>query len=337
MSVTLTDVAKRAGTSASTVSRALSAPDKVNARTGARIRRIAEEMGYVPARAPRLAPSTCTDMIGLIVPDISNPFFPPVIKAVQARANTHGKLAVITDVEEFALDELRYAELLAERVDGLILVSPRASDRSLLSLADRLPVVLVNREVPGLASVSVENSGGVQEAVGHLVALGHRRLAYLSGPRRSWSNSRRLSAVREAVDRLGVELVELGPFEPQVQAGRQAADLLLATGVTGVLAYDDLIALGLMARLRELGVGIGPKMSVVGIDNSPMAETAFPPLTTVHVPGAQAGVQAVDLLLDLLDAQTRGEQLAPLQRTILVDTRLIIRGSTAPIEEPDVS
>ena len=127
MSVTLTDVAKRAGTSASTVSRALSAPDKVNARTGARIRRIAEEMGYVPARAPRLAPSTRTDMIGLIVPDISNPFFPPVIKAVQARANTHGKLAVITDVEEFALDELRYAELLAERVDGLILVSPRAS------------------------------------------------------------------------------------------------------------------------------------------------------------------------------------------------------------------
>lgn len=330
MSVTLADVAKEAGISASTVSRALSSPEKVNAETAARVRRIAEEMGYVPTRQPKAASPARLGMVGLIVPDIANPFFPPIIKAVQARTSARDKLAVVTDVEEYALDELRHAEFLAPRVDGLILASPRAPSERLLELAQELPLVLINREIDGVSSVSVENSIGVVEAVEHFAALGHQTISYLNGPKRSWSNKRRQEAVRAASKRLGLELVEFGPFEPQIQAGAQAADLVLRTGVTAVLAYDDLVALGFMARAQERGLTVGSDVSVIGIDDSPMAGMSFPPLTTVHVPGAQAGVQAVDLLLDLVEAQGRGERLAPLQRHITVETRLIIRASTGP-------
>lgn len=331
MRVTLTDVAKAAGTSASTVSRALSSPEKVNAETGERLRQLAEEMGYVPMRTSRTSDVQRHEVIGLIVPDIANPFFPPIIKAVQARAAMFGQLAAIHDIDEYAADEGRHVKMLVDRVDGLILASPRSDESFLTDLSSQLPVVLINREIEGISSVSVENAIGVHEAVEHLVSLGHRRISYLAGPRRSWSNAQRVIAVREATDRLGVDLLELGPFEPDVRAGVQAADLVMSTGATGVLAYDDVIAVGLMARLRERGVDIGPEISVIGIDGSPLSETSFPPLSTVFVPGAQAGQQAVDLLLDLVEANAKGRALAPLQRSISVETRLIIRGSTAPL------
>lgn len=330
MAVTLADVARAAGISASTVSRALSAPEKVNPETGKRIRRIAEEMGYVvtgPSRAPARAR---TDMIGLIVPDIANPFFPPIIKAVQARAGALGRTAIIADVDEYAADEIRRADFLADRVDGLIIASARSSDDVLVKLNNELPLVLVNREHPEIANVSIENSVGISEAVEHLAALGHRTISYLNGPKRSWSNGQRQKAVREACAEAQIELIEFGPFEPQIQAGARAADLLKASPATAVIAYDDLIALGVMARLAERGISVGPEMSVIGIDDSPMSGMAYPTLTTIHVPGAQAGVQAVDLLLDLIDAHHGGEALSPLQRSAQVETRLLVRGSTAP-------
>lgn len=330
MSVTLADVARAAELSASTVSRALSSPEKVNPATAARIQALAAEMGYLSMHKTKPAASSRVGMIGLIVPDIANPFFPPIIKAVQARAAMQEKLAVITDVEEFALDELRHAEFLASRVDGLIIASARAADADLQSLAQQLPVVLINREVQGVSSVSVENAVGVSESVEHLATLGHRTISYLQGPKRSWSNARRQEAVRVAAERFELELLEFGPFEPKVQAGAQSAELVLRTGATGVIAYDDLIALGFMARAQERGYVIGSNISVIGIDDSPMASISNPALTTIHVPGAQAGVQAVDLLLELAAGAGRGKAAPTSQRNITVESRLIIRASTGP-------
>lgn len=330
MNVTLADVAKAAGISPSTVSRALSAPEMVNAETGRRVRRIAKEMGYATSHTPRFSAASRTDMIGLIVPDIANPFFPPIIKAVQARAGSLGRTAVIADVDEYAADEIRRAEFLTGRVDGLIMASARSSDEQLIRLAAELPLVLVNRACAGITSVTIENSVGMYEAVEHLKALGHRTISYLNGPKRSWSNSQRQQAVRAACAEMDVELVEFGPFEPQIQAGARAADLVNASAASAVIAYDDLIALGVMARLNERGIEVGKDISLIGIDDSPMSGMAYPSLTTVHVPGAQAGVQAVDVLLDLIDATFQGKERAPLQRNLQVETRLIVRGSTAP-------
>lgn len=325
MSVTLADVAQAVGMSASTVSRALSGTAKVNDVTRERIIRTAREMGYEPNQVARSLTSGRTDLIGLIVPDIANPFFPPIIKAVQARARARGKTVLISDVDEDMSDELLRARLMRKQVDGLIVVSPRTSESSLTEMAQLAPIVFVNRDVEGAANVIVDATEGMQDAVEHLHALGHRTICYLNGPRRSWSNRQRQTAVRGACEGLGIELVEFGPFEAKTQSGYRAAELVRTRGITAVIAYDDLIALGLMSRLHELGVRVGPELSVIGIDDSPMAEVSYPALSSIHVPGVRAGATAVDMVLDLMDRT----QEAP-RPTIQLDTRLIIRASTAP-------
>lgn len=326
MAVTLADVAAAAGLSGSTVSRALSDPDKVNASTRDRVLKIAREMGYSPNQIARSLTSGRTDLVGLIVPDIANPFFPPIIKAVQARGSQQGKTVLIADVDERPGDELPRAQLMRKRVDGLIIASPRTPEERLGELVGLGPVVFINRVVPGATSVIIDAGDGMGQAVEHLAALGHRTIAYLNGPKRSWSNRQRQTAVREASSRLGVELVEFGPFEAQIQSGVHAADLVIAHEATAVIAYDDLIALGVMARLTERGLRTGSDISLIGVDDSPMSAMAYPTLTSVHVPGESAGAAAVDALLAMID---RKETSA--DEVITLDTRLVVRSSTGPV------
>jgi DNA-binding LacI/PurR family transcriptional regulator len=323
--VTLADIARAAGTSPSTVSRALSDPDKVNRQTRERIQRVAREMGYTANPIARALSVGRTGVIGLIVPDIANPFFPPIIKAVQARAGRKDNVVLLADTDEHAGDEVERARVLSKHVDGLILVSPRTPEERLSEFVKLSPIVFVNRRVDGAPSVIIDNSDGLDQAVQHLTALGHRRICYLSGPRRSWSNQQRRASLTAACTRYGAELTEFGPFEPQVQAGVRAADLVQASGATAVIAFDDLIAMGLMARLVEYRLQPGRDISVIGIDDSPMSDVAYPTLTSIHVPGSEAGTAAVDLLLDQLD-DVGSDRAAVLQ----LETRLVIRGSTGP-------
>lgn len=334
MNVTLSDVARAAGISTSTASRALSSPQKVNTETARKIQQIAKRMGYVSNRQPRAKVKGPTGMLGLIVPDIANPFFPPIIKAVQARADMHGRGVVIADIDEYPADEARHARFLAKRVDGLIIASARSTEEKLVAVGRQLPLVLINRECKDVSSVAIETAAGVYEAVEHLAALGHRSISYLNGPRRSWSNAERQNAVREATKDAGLELIEFGPFEPQIQAGTRAADLVYASGATAVIAFDDLIALGVMARLNERGVRVGDDMSLIGIDDTLLSGLSYPSLTTVHVPGERAGAEAVDMLVDLIDDRLQGREGLPLQRSVQVETQLVVRGSTA-IAPPD--
>jgi DNA-binding LacI/PurR family transcriptional regulator len=324
--VTLADIAQAVGTSPSTVSRALSDPDKVNPQTRAHIQRVAREMGYMANPIARALSMGRTGVIGLIVPDIANPFFPPIIKAVQARAGRKDTAVLLADTDEHAGDELERARVLGKHVDGLILVSPRTREDRLAEFVQLSPLVFVNRRVEGARSVIIDNSDGIHQAVQHLTALGHRRICYLSGPRRSWSNQQRRASLTAACTQYGAELAEFGPFDPQVQAGVRAADLVKASGTTAVIAYDDLIALGLMARLAEHRLQAGRDISVIGIDDSPMSGVAYPTLTSIHVPGAEAGAVAVDLLLDQLD-DADADRAAIIQ----METRLVIRGSTGPV------
>jgi DNA-binding LacI/PurR family transcriptional regulator len=225
-------------------------------------------MGYMTNPIARALAVGRTGVIGLIVPDIANPFFPPIIKAVQARAGRKDTAVLLADTDEHASDELERARVLSKQVDGLILVSPRTPEDRLAEFVQLAPVVFVNRRVEGAPSIIIDNSDGITQAVQHLTALGHHRICYLNGPRRSWSNDQRRAALQEACARYNVELIELGPFEPQVQAGVHAADLVQAGGATAVIAYDDQIALGLMARLAEHRLQVGRDISVIGIDDS---------------------------------------------------------------------
>ncbi|WP_152360173.1 LacI family DNA-binding transcriptional regulator [Microlunatus speluncae] len=323
MAVRLADVAAAAGLSGSTVSRALSDPDKVNPATRDRVLKIAQEMGYEPNQSARSLTAGRTDLIGLLVPDIANPFFPPIIKAVQARALAKGKTVLIADIDERPADELQRARVMRKRSDGLLIASARTPQERLADLVALQPVVFLNREVPGGTSVIIDSADGMDQAVDHLAALGHRTIAYLNGPRRSWSNTQRQKAIKLACRRHGISMIEFGPFEPQIQSGVHAADLVLAGEATGVIAYDDLIALGVIARLTERGVRTGQDVSVIGVDDSPMSAMAYPTLTTVHVPGAEAGSAAVDALLALIDGADPGE-------VVRLETRLVVRSSTGP-------
>ncbi|MFW6598391.1 LacI family DNA-binding transcriptional regulator [Propionibacteriaceae bacterium Y2011] len=322
MGVTLADIAAELGVSTSTVSRALSNPDLVNEATRDRIQQVAQKLGY---QVPGMSRSRAVGrgVIGMLVPDIVNPFFPPIIKAAQSRALSKGRAIMIADLDEHPDDELGLARILRDRVDGLIVVSPRATDEELVEYGQLAPVVFVNRLVEGMPSVVIDNADGMREAVEHLAALGHQRIAYLNGPKRSWSNRLRRDAVAAATADLGVELVEFGPFEPVVQSGVRAADLVVAAKVSAVIAYDDMIALGVMVRISERGLKVGSDISVLGIDDSPMSGMSYPALTTVHVPGTEAGRIAVDTISDLIE---RGESHGPATRRL--DTRLVIRSST---------
>ncbi|QFY05792.1 LacI family DNA-binding transcriptional regulator [Nonomuraea phyllanthi] len=337
MAVTLADVAAVCRLSMSTVSRALSHPERVNARTRSRVERIARELGYVRHEVTRSQVSRRTAIIGLIVPDIANPFFSVMTKAVQDRAWKKGYSVMLADTDERAADEPDRARVLAEQADGLILASPRADDGRLREIARSSPVafanreiarsspvVFANREVDGAAGVVIDEYAGMNEAVQYLVSLGHRSICYLSGPGRSWSDQRRREAIGAACRAHGAELTELGPFEPQIQAGMRAADVIRFRGATAAIAYDDMIALGLVARLAERRVKVGREISVIGIDCGPLSEAAHPMLTTVHLPGAELGALAVDLLLDRLDPAAAGRE----PPRVRLESRLVIRGST---------
>jgi DNA-binding LacI/PurR family transcriptional regulator len=325
--VNIRDVARAVGVSPSTVSRAFGAPDMVSEQTRDAVLRAAAELGYRPNRAARALVTGRTGNLGIIVPDLANPFFPSVVKGAQARAREEDHAIFLADSGEDPEQEVELIRAMAKQVDGVVLCSPRARTAHLHELAQLTELVLLNRRYVGLAAVLMDSADGMRQAVSHLAALGHQRLAFLSGPRTSWSNTQRLRGLAVAVRDHGVEVVDLGPLAPTFEAGHQAADLALAAGVTGLIAFNDLMALGVIKRLNDRGVAVPGELSVVSFDDIPMASMCTPPLTSVAMPTEVAGRAAVDLLLHLLSpahsaADSRSQRRLP--------TQLIVRGSTGP-------
>ena len=205
-----------------------------------------------------------------------------------------------------------------------MLASSRMSDDLIRAHAERRPLVLINRDVPGIPRVLIDTTRGVTDAVDHLAALGHRRIAYLSGPAGSWSNTQRKRAVRRAAQRRGVAVQTLAARRATFEAGRQSVSALLASGVSAVVAFDDLLAQGVLAGLAERGIAVPAGLSVVGCDDV-LAAQAYPPLTTVSARSAEAGTAAVELLTGRLASRT------PMADTrLLLDTALVVRATTGP-------
>jgi LacI family transcriptional regulator, galactose operon repressor len=323
---TIRDVAGAAGVSQATVSRALSMPELVRPATRARVEAAARKLGYRPNRAARGLITGRTGNVGLIVPDLSNPFFAAVVKGVQAAARAADHSVFIADTDEEPGTEIDLLRALPDQVDGLILCSPRAPDEELAAVGTGSTVVLMNRKACGRPSVIVDNADGMRQAVDHLAALGHRRIAFVAGPRTSWSNAQRERGLRAAADAGGTELVHLGHFPPQFEGGVAAADLAFASGATAVIAYNDVVALGLLSRLGARGVPVPAGLSVVGCDDIGMSGMSRPALTTVAVPKRSAGRAAVGLLLSMLDS---GREAGPMHREL--PTQLIVRDTTGVV------
>jgi len=327
------DVARLAGVSVSTVSRALADAPQVSATTRDRVAEVAAQLGYHPNTMARGLRLGRTHVLGLLVPDLENPSFASVTKGVHARARAAGYAVFVADSEEARSAEPALLAEFAQRVDGVIVASPRSDDASLRRALGDLPVVLVNRDVPGLPSVAGDDTDGVTQALGHLHALGHRTVAVAAGPASSWSGTRRVAGLRQAAERLDdVTLVELGAFRPYFSGGFAAADHAVASGATAVVAFNDLMALGMLDRFRGRGVRVPEDISLVGFDDVAFATLVSPALTTVRVPHVGLGRSAVDLLVDLLDGGHDPVEDAATTTTAAQEqlpVELVIRGSTA--------
>ena len=325
MAVTIRDVAREAGVSISTVSRALAAPEQVAEATRLRVQATASRMGYRPNTNARSLITGRSGSIGLVVPDLENPYFGSICKGVQSRARAAGYTVFVADTDEDASVEGEIVRSLIKQVDGVILCSSRTTDEEIRQLAGETPLVLANRLLDGIPSIIFDNGGGLRVVIQHLVALGHRRIAYAGGPVKSWSNSQRAAAfARFGQDNGELELIELGNFPPYFSGGLQAADLAVASGATAIVAFNDIMALGVIDRMRQRGLTAPDDLSVTGFDNVAVSTYVRPNLTTVNLPRVQMGRMSVDALLD--SVLERGDSSSVALHELAVE--LVIRQST---------
>ncbi|MGW4214196.1 LacI family DNA-binding transcriptional regulator [Lentzea sp. NPDC004789] len=313
MAVTIRDVARQAQVSVSTVSRALSAPGLVKETTRQRVLDVVAGLGYQPNRAARSLITGRTGNLGIVVPDLENPFYPAVLRGVQTRAGEASASVFFCDSREDPQTEAELVRAMAAQVDGVVLCSPLQSDDVIAELAELTPLVLINRTVPGVSSVLMDSASGMDQVVAHLESLGHKEYVYLGGPALSWSHNRRLQGLRNRAP-------VLGPFEPNFAGGLAAAQQALKTGATAFIAYNDLMALGVLSYLAAHEIKVPQQISVTGFDDILYAAMCSPSLTTVAMPTEEAGEVAVDLLIARLDgAQPESRELP---------TKLVFRAST---------
>ncbi|MFV0427302.1 MAG: LacI family DNA-binding transcriptional regulator [Beutenbergiaceae bacterium] len=317
--VTLADVARVAGVAASTVSRALAGSDVVASGTRARVLAAARDLGYEPNLAARQLATGRGQSIALVLPDIANPFYASVAKGMQQRTRELGMTAVFADTDEGIANEHEVLARVAPVASGLVLASSRLDDAAIAQVGERSRVVLINRAVEGFAALTGDNRDGVRQALEHLEALGHRRVGYAGGPASSWSDAARRAGLADAATQQ--EIVDLGSFRPGSAGGRAAVDRALAAQVSAVLAFNDQLALGMLGQLADRAVVVPEQLSIIGFDDVPVARLLAPALTSVSVPAAELGRQAVDLLVAPHPPE-------PGLRSLPVE--LIVRRSTAP-------
>jgi LacI family transcriptional regulator len=320
---TIADVALAAAVSQATVSRVVNGKSTVDPRIAERVLAVIDTLGYRPSTTARNLARGSTQTVAVVVPNLGNPMFQEVLRGVTRAAAAAGFRVLVADSEENPADEGELALEARRRCDAVVLCAPRMPEEELAALLPRLtPAVLVNRSMAGSPDVAVDYAGAARDAAAHLVALGHRRVVYLAGPPSSESNRRRL----EGLARAGAEhpLLELR----SVDCGAGLDDGARAAGslgdATAVIAFNDLVAFGLLGALRDAGVAVPGTLSVIGFDDIEFARHATPPLTTMAVPRRELGTRAWETLFAEIGG---GEPAAP----VLLPTTLVVRSSTGPV------
>lgn len=321
---TIYDIAELAGVNPSTVSRALSKPGRVSEKTEAKIRAAADRLDFQFNPMARALPTGRSHTIGLLVADITNPVVFGIVRGAERAAATAGYTLVIAESQESGEAEAQAISRLLPSVDGIILATTRLADQKIVALATRKPIVLINRHVDAVAEVLPDVESGVNAMMDHIASLGHTSIVYLAGPETSWISRRRFESMLDAADRLDVGIVEIGPNAPTIEGGRDAIRRVLAARSTAVIAFNDLMAIGVMQAAATAGVEVPSRLSVAGFDDIFGSELIVPPLTTVQAQLELAGERAVEKIL----SQLEGDAFSSDDR--LLETRLIVRGSTGP-------
>lgn len=335
---TSSDVAHRAGVSAMTVSRVVNNSGYVSGPTRSRVERAIAELGYVPNALARQLRSKRTKTLALVVSDISNPFFTTIARGVEDVAAPRGFSVMYCNTDESEKEEAQYVLMLIERqVDGVLLVPARSSGTSFRLLhAHRIPVVVLDRRVAArrVDCVRTDSEAGAHALTRHLLALGHRRIAVLTGRRTISTSVERVAGCRRAMEEAGLalddELVRYGGFtfgNPNQADGYRMVQELLASASprpTAIFAANNFIAFGAIRALHETGLRVPEDMSVVAFDDLPSEWVMEPILTVAAQPAYEIGRRAATMLLDRL----AGERVAEGEEVVL-PFELIIRRSTA--------
>jgi LacI family repressor for deo operon, udp, cdd, tsx, nupC, and nupG len=330
----IAEVAELAGVSTATVSRALSAPDKLRPDTLARVTEAVRRTGYTPNLAARTLRARRTMVVLVVVPDIANPFFSDVLRGIDEELSRHGYGVLIGNLANARAREPQLADLaLAGQVDGVLLLNGRipAGGRRALAAGD-IPMVAICEAIPGarLPQVEVQNREAARQAVAHLVALGHRRIAYLAGPPDNILEHERRGGFCEGLAAAGLEAPAAAfyPGDFTFAAGVAAARRFLAARPrpTALFAANDEMAIGFVKTVRSGGLAVPDDVSVVGFDGIEFADFVEPTLTTFRQPRRALGAQGAALLV----AAMRGEAIAPEHAHQRLAVPLLARGSTGP-------
>jgi LacI family transcriptional regulator len=332
---TVQDVARKAGVHASTVSRALNPATRhrLSEEVTARVLAAAAELGYVPNTLAASLRTRRSETVGVVLPDITNPVFPPILQGLEAVLAEERYVAMVAHAgTDPARQQLVVERLLARQVDGLVLATVTRHDAIVdQCLKAGAPVVVVNRNEMDhrVSSVVSDDMRGMRLAVDHLYGLGHRRIGHLGGPQNVSTGKGRLDGFLQAARDHG-----LTPTTDDValadafsrEAGREAAFRLLdrAPELTGVVVANDLLALGLYDVLAARGLSCPGHLSVVGHNDMPFVDLVSPPLTTVRIRHREMGEQAARVLLRLVRGETEGGM------DVVLKPDLMVRASTAP-------
>jgi LacI family transcriptional regulator len=296
-SPTIYDVAKAAEVAASTVSRAFSRPGRVNPRTVKRILAAARDVGYRP-EAPYGRNGRSTPSLAVVATDITNPFYSDIIRGAHEAAGEAGYAIQLSHTSQDAQFERDWNGRELDTVGGVLLTGSRMSHDAIRMLAQHKPLVLLNRRVPEVPAVISDNARGMRRAIEHLAELGHQTVTYVAGPEASWADGTRWIALTEACKELNVRFRRVGPCNaPTVRAGFETAQEVLAQRCTAVIAFNDVMAIGVIKGMRRAGVSVPDDVSVIGFDNVPLTEIVDPELTTVAAPLRAMGIVGVKNLI----------------------------------------
>ena len=331
--ITIADVAALAGVHKATVSRALNkrTEHQVNAATVRRVRKAAAELGYVANAVARGLRTNSSMIVGVILPDLTNPLFPPMVRGIEYYLAPRGYTALIVNTDgDDELERDAFNTLLERRVDGFIIATGQAEHQLMVDAHERgIHAVMLNRgtvEVP-YPLVTGDDAAGVAAVVEHLVGLGHRDIMHVAGPKGFTTSTTRSDAFLDAARRYPQvhATIRTAP-SLSIRAGITAMDELQASAElpTAIVAGNDMLAVGILRSMRAHGLRCPDDVSVVGFNDMLFTEDFNPPLTTVRVPHFEMGAEAARLLLDDLSADRQRAV------TVSLPASLIVRESTAP-------
>ena len=332
---TLKDVARASGVHLSTVSRALNPRTEslLTPEVVERVRKISRELDYSPNAAAHSLRTNRTRTIGIVVPDITNPVFPPIIRGIEDAVAERGYLAIVANTDSRLNKEAEVARLLRARgVDGLIVASVERVDEAISRMsADGLPIVTVNRRIddPAVSSVVNHEEAGILEVLGHLASLGHRAIAHIAGPQALSTGVERHRAFVTHGRALALDMdpsliVFAAAFNEDEGAASAEALIQRRTAFTAIVCANDRLAIGAIAALRRHGLDCPSDVSVTGYNDMPLVDRLSPALTTVRIQQHGVGFDAAHLLLEMIE--TPVNQRRP--RHLIRPVSLVVRDST---------